>query len=124
MNTQESFAGVTRAIDLCSAPGSWTQVIYNKLHNVLNNYDPSKLNPNVKIVSVDMMPMHNFPGVVHLKADISQYSTMKAILDEFNNVKADIVVCDGAIDGKTFKFRSIVVMFIERKNFSCWYERN
>ncbi|KAI4466527.1 ribosomal rna methyltransferase [Holotrichia oblita] len=92
------FEGVTKAIDLCSAPGSWTQVIYNKLHKVLNNFDPSRLNPNVKIVSVDMMPMDHFPGVIHLQADISQYSTMKEILEQFNNEKVDIVVCDGAID--------------------------
>lgn len=91
--------GVTKAIDLCSAPGSWTQVLYNKLHKVLNNYDPSRLDLNVKIVSVDMMPVDHFPGVVHLQADISQYSTMKTILEEFHGEKADLIVCDGAIDG-------------------------
>ncbi|KRT80169.1 hypothetical protein AMK59_7891, partial [Oryctes borbonicus] len=45
-----------------------------------------------------MMPMQHFPGVIHLEADISQYATMKEILGQFGSEKADIVVCDGAID--------------------------
>lgn len=104
---------------MCSAPGSWTQVIYNKLHNVFNNYDASKRKPDVKIVSVDMMPMDHFPGITYFEKDISQYATMKLILEQFSDEKADIIVCDGSIDGNfSFSYNKIY----ELSYFSCRYE--
>jgi hypothetical protein len=52
-------AGVKRAVDLCAAPGSWSQVLSRNLN--VNN-------PDVKIVAVDIQDMAPLPGVVQIKA--------------------------------------------------------
>lgn len=39
---------VTRVVDLCAAPGSWSQVLSKKL------YEPSAKKDEVKIIAVDL----------------------------------------------------------------------
>lgn len=85
------FEGVTRVVDLCAAPGSWSQVLSRQLLN-----DPSK--ENVKIVAVDLQKMAPLDGVIQLQGDITKLSTAQAIISEFEGLKADLVVCDGAPD--------------------------
>lgn len=86
------FNGVTRAVDLCAAPGSWSQVLTKKLHENTNNIH------NVKIVAVDLQVMAALPGVIQIQGDITKLSTATAIIKEFEGNKADLVVCDGAPD--------------------------
>ncbi|RWS30806.1 hypothetical protein B4U80_02636 [Leptotrombidium deliense] len=73
------FKDVRKAVDLCAAPGSWSQVLSNKLRE---NGD------DVKIVAVDLQAM----------APISGVDTAKQIVSHFEGEKADLVVCDGAPD--------------------------
>jgi len=40
------------------------------------------------------------PGVIQLQGDITKQSTADQIIAYFDGEKADIVVCDGAPDGK------------------------
>lgn len=87
-------AGVTRAVDLCAAPGSWSQVLSKRLHE--NNPDKEQ----VKIVAVDLQPMAPLDGVKQLLGDITKLSTAEEIIAYFNDEKAQLVVCDGAPDGK------------------------
>lgn len=107
--------GVTRAVDLCAAPGSWSQVLSRKLYlgEEIKTYErynifsgtpeepkknPTK-NENVKIVAVDLQLMAPLPGVIQIQGDITNYSTAQEIMKHFEGEKADIVVCDGAPDG-------------------------
>lgn len=46
------FDNVTKVVDLCAAPGSWSQVIASKLQTIKNN----------KIVAVDLQAMAPIPG--------------------------------------------------------------
>ena len=46
------FNGVDRVVDLCAAPGSWSQVLSKKLAE----------NENGKIVAVDLQPMAPIDG--------------------------------------------------------------
>ena len=46
------FENVTKAVDLCAAPGSWSQVLSKKLHD----------RDNTKIVAVDLQPMAPIDG--------------------------------------------------------------
>lgn len=112
--------GVTKAVDLCAAPGSWSQVLSRKLY--LNEAidikepthlfytealtkppdevksEPPKKNENVKIVAVDLQPMSPLPGVIQIQGDITKYSTAQEIISHFEGGKADLVICDGAPD--------------------------
>ena len=85
--------GVKRCVDLCAAPGSWSQVLSRRLHA-----DNSNQNDEVKIVAVDLQAMAPIPGVIQLQGDITNHSTASAIINHFDGLNADLVVCDGAPD--------------------------
>ncbi|GLV36135.1 tRNA methyltransferase 7-32 [Carabus blaptoides fortunei] len=94
------FKGVTRAVDLCAAPGSWSQVLSRKLYvkdqkdDKVTTEEPN----NVKIVAVDLQPMAPLPGVVQIQGDITKLETGQEIIKHFDGAPADLVVCDGAPD--------------------------
>ncbi|KAI9164641.1 tRNA (uridine-2'-O-)-methyltransferase trm7 [Blastocladiella emersonii ATCC 22665] len=84
--------GVRRAVDLCAAPGSWSQVLSRRLvENCTDEVVP-------KIVAVDLQAMAPLPGVVQLQGDITKESTANSIIHHFDGEKADLVICDGAPD--------------------------
>lgn len=82
-------SSVKRAVDLCAAPGSWSQVLRARIP-----LDPSL----VQIVSVDLQEMAPIPGVVQVQGDITRKETAEEVISKFGGEHADIVVCDGAPD--------------------------
>ncbi|CAK7313198.1 Putative tRNA (cytidine(32)/guanosine(34)-2'-O)-methyltransferase [Vulpes lagopus] len=82
------FQGVTRAVDLCAAPGSWSQVLSQKIGGQGSGH----------VVAVDLQAMAPLPGVLQIQGDITQLSTAKEIIQHFEGCPADLVVCDGAPD--------------------------
>lgn len=76
----------THVLDLCAAPGSWSQVLAQKLH------------PDSTILALDLQPITPLPGVITAVADITHPSTVTLIDDVFKGNKARLVVCDGAPD--------------------------
>lgn len=88
------FDGVTRVVDLCAAPGSWSQVLSKTLYADKSEAEKE----DVKIVAVDLQSMAPLPGVVQLKGDITKESTANEILSQFGEQLVDLVVFDGAPD--------------------------
>ncbi|XP_018012598.1 putative tRNA (cytidine(32)/guanosine(34)-2'-O)-methyltransferase [Hyalella azteca] len=86
------FKGVTRVVDLCAAPGSWSQVLLRKLRH------KSAAPDEVKIVAVDLQAMAPLEGVTCMQGDITKVETAHAIIEHFSGDKAQLVVCDGAPD--------------------------
>ncbi|CAH2317105.1 tRNA (cytidine(32) guanosine(34)-2 -O)-methyltransferase [Pelobates cultripes] len=86
------FRGVHRAVDLCAAPGSWSQVLSRKLRGSEGQES------EVKIVAVDLQAMAPLPGVIQIQGDITKVSTAHEIIRHFEGQSADLVVCDGAPD--------------------------
>ncbi|TNY24779.1 FtsJ-like methyltransferase-domain-containing protein [Rhodotorula diobovata] len=84
---------VDRCVDLCAAPGSWSQVLSQKLNAEVPAEDGS-----ARIVAVDLQPMAPLPGVVQIEGDITKTSTAEQIISHFKGGRADLVVCDGAPD--------------------------
>lgn len=60
---------MNRAVDLCVAPGSWSQMLSKRLYENSANKD------DVKIVAVDLQPMAPLDGVKQLQGDITKLST-------------------------------------------------
>ncbi|GAA6001463.1 hypothetical protein JCM10207_006678 [Rhodosporidiobolus poonsookiae] len=85
--------GVERCVDLCAAPGSWSQVLSQKL-----NAETPANDGAARVVAVDLQPMAPLPGVVQIEGDITKTSTAEQIIGHFKGGKADLVVCDGAPD--------------------------
>ena len=97
---------VRNVVDLCAAPGSWSQVLSRKLYlptlNKSNDDDDDddgddKAKPP-KIVAVDLQPMAPIEGVVCIQGDITNVDCMRQIISEFEGEKADLIVGDGAPD--------------------------
>lgn len=102
------FNGVTRVVDLCAAPGSWSQVlsrvlikgesfgrraweekqgrerkiVLGKDEGEAEEKKQGELKPRegVKIVAVDLQPMASLEGITTLKGDITHPSTIPRIL--------------------------------------------
>ncbi|KAF2355216.1 Ribosomal RNA methyltransferase FtsJ domain [Trinorchestia longiramus] len=91
-NEFEYISGVTRVVDLCAAPGSWSQVLVRKLRQKSANVD------DVKIVAVDLQAMAPLDGVITMQGDITKTETANAIVSHFAGEQAHLVVCDGAPD--------------------------
>ena len=81
-------SGSSKFVDLCAAPGSWTQML-----RIL-----TKSNKNSKIVSVDIQDIVPIEGVNIIKGDITRQDTIEKILSNFNNEKVDVIIFDGAPD--------------------------
>ncbi|KXZ46872.1 hypothetical protein GPECTOR_40g606 [Gonium pectorale] len=100
------FTGVEHAVDLCAAPGSWSQVLSRQLY--LPALRAGRLTPPT-IVAVDLQPMAPIEGVVQLQGDITSEETARQasilagggraqVISHFHGQPADLVVCDGAPD--------------------------
>jgi tRNA (cytidine32/guanosine34-2'-O)-methyltransferase len=102
---------VNRVVDLCAAPGSWSQVLVDKLYvdptsgkgNKLDVADKGiettedvSLSPH--IVAVDLQPMAPIDGVHIIQGDITSIQTAQQIIDAMGQERAELVVCDGAPD--------------------------
>lgn len=78
-------SGATRIVDLCAAPGSWSQVLRMRASS------------RAVVVAVDLQPMVPIENVKILQGDITTRETADAVVGQFeNDEKADLVVCDGA----------------------------
>lgn len=82
---------VSNVVDLCAAPGSWSQYVARRLKQL------RKLD-NSRVIAIDLQEMAPIEGVNILQADITQASTLEAVRQFFNGGKADIVMSDGAPD--------------------------
>jgi 23S rRNA (uridine2552-2'-O)-methyltransferase len=71
-----------RAVDLGAAPGSWSQVL------------AQKLGPGARIVAIDLLPMDPVRGVTVLQGDFREDSALAALREAIGDGKVDLVVSD------------------------------
>ncbi|RID43097.1 hypothetical protein BRARA_J02929 [Brassica rapa] len=92
------FQGVKRVVDLCAAPGSWSQVLSRQLYLPAKSSAESKEGDVPLIVAIDLQPMSPIEGVIQVQGDITNARTAQLVIIHFDGSKADLVVCDGAPD--------------------------
>ena len=63
-------ADVKRVVDLCAAPGSWSQVLSKQLNR--DGVEAGGEGDAAKIVAVDLQLMAPIPGVVQIHGDITK----------------------------------------------------
>ncbi|GMH39404.1 hypothetical protein BSKO_07302 [Bryopsis sp. KO-2023] len=87
--------GVQRVVDLCAAPGSWSQVLSRRLYLPAIKSEADHV---PKIVAVDLQPMAPVEGVTLIQGDITSEVTAMEVIKHFEGGQADLVVSDGAPD--------------------------
>ncbi|MDR2016467.1 MAG: RlmE family RNA methyltransferase [Burkholderiales bacterium] len=76
-------AGMT-VVDLGAAPGSWCQVIRERLGG------------QVKIVAIDLLPMDGIGGVDFIQGDFSTEESLRAVRETLKGAPVDLVLSDMA----------------------------
>ncbi len=76
------FRAGMRVVDLGSAPGSWAQVLHEKL------------GPGARIVAIDLLPMDPIRGVVFIQGDFREPEGLSAVEAALEGRKVDLVVSD------------------------------
>ena len=69
-------------VDLGAAPGSWSQVLQQRLGR------------SGRIVAVDVLPMEPLAGVTFIRGDFREEQTLRAVADAVGARKADLVLSD------------------------------
>ena len=102
-SSARQFPTPTRVVDLCAAPGSWSQVLSRRLASV----------PGSHLVAVDLQAMAPLPGVTQIIGDITTPATADAVSRALSDgpssgvlstvkgkgkARAQLIVCDGAPD--------------------------
>ena len=107
---------VRRCVDLCAAPGSWSQVLADKLFEIKEELRKKDLSCNddddgadelktrdhkdsiPDIVAIDLQPMAPIEGVLTMQGDITSVVTAQRVIEHFQGERAELVICDGAPD--------------------------
>ena len=71
-------------VDLGAAPGGWSQFV------------SARLQGNVRIVALDLLPMDALPGVQFIHGDIRDDEVLSALLAELGDSRVDLVMSDMA----------------------------
>jgi tRNA (cytidine32/guanosine34-2'-O)-methyltransferase len=91
------FRNVSRAVDLCAAPGSWSQVLASRLAPPVGSSEEDAAAAR-RIVAVDLQEMAPIDGVIVIQGDITTEKTASSVISALGDAPAQIVVCDGAPD--------------------------
>ena len=90
MQIEQKFKIIAKSnhiVDLCAAPGGWTQIAqkYRK-------------GSDSKIISVDLQKMSPIENVTLITGDITHQSTINEIFEKTGKQMVELVLCDGAPD--------------------------
>jgi tRNA (cytidine32/guanosine34-2'-O)-methyltransferase len=81
---------VVFAVDLCAAPGGWSQVLAERM--MTDKAAASEVNgdPSPAIVAVDLWPIEPLAGVHFIRGDITALDTATAIIRHFSGRRAEV----------------------------------
>ncbi|EAN82595.1 ribosomal RNA methyltransferase, putative, partial [Trypanosoma cruzi] len=94
----------TGVVDLCAAPGSWSQLLARHLREEVGGRTEKRSSGAPRIVAVDLQEMMPIEGVQLLQGDITSEATAREII-RLLNIKEDTAsVNDAYVDSEEDKF--------------------
>ena len=87
-------ADTQRVVDLCAAPGSWSQVAVE----LMQPLPPAPTSTKPRVIAVDLQEMAPIAGVHILQGDVTSLETVQTIIAYFDQQPVDLILCDGAPD--------------------------
>jgi len=69
-------------VDLGAAPGSWSQ------------YVSSRLDGNVRVIAIDLLPMDALPGTTFIQGDLTEEAVLRELEALVGEQKVDLVMSD------------------------------
>ena len=94
--TKRQPLAVHRAVDLCAAPGGWSQVLAERMNVNRRDGNGNKKDTSSSeaqaIVAVDLWPIEPLPGVHFIRGDITALDTATAIIQHFCGKRAEVRV--------------------------------
>jgi len=100
--------GVERAVDLCAAPGSWSQVLAGVTKSTADSSSASDGVEKEGVIAVDLQKMSPIPGVKILQGDITSLATSREITKCVNLRERRAEVRNTKIDTSLCKLRTTV----------------
>jgi len=88
---------VHRAVDLCAAPGGWSQVLAERMVAVNGGDNDTSNEDEVAIVAVDLWPIEPLPGVHFIRGDITALDTATQIIQNFGGRRAEVCLLQYAM---------------------------
>jgi tRNA (cytidine32/guanosine34-2'-O)-methyltransferase len=82
------FQDCARVVDLCGAPGSWSQVAVSR----------TTASPSRQVIVIDLRPIEPIDHVFCVRGDITSEATAREVIGLMHGSLADIVMADGAPD--------------------------
>eukprot|EP00501_MAST-03F_sp_TOSAG23-6_P002610 GSMAST32.ASY1.ANO1.2751.1 assembled CDS len=124
------FTGVERVVDLCAAPGSWSQVCSRLLVKrllgivvspICKNTRKFDKNGAARIVAVDLQEMTPIEGVVHMQApdvtglhDLDEYVQAQLLLAALN-ITTNLLRPGGTFVAKIFRGKDVCLLYSQLK---------
>jgi tRNA (cytidine32/guanosine34-2'-O)-methyltransferase len=82
------FRDCSRIVDLCGAPGSWSQVAVSRTPN----------SPDRQIIVIDLRQITPIDDVICVQGNITSEATARTVIGLMHGSLADLVMADGAPD--------------------------
>ena len=82
------FKDVKHVVDLCAAPGSWSQVISRRLWIPARDAGTAA-EDMPKIVAIDLQPLAPIEGVVQIQGDITSLAKVNEVMTHLEGKLAD-----------------------------------
>ena len=99
-----------QVVDLGAAPGSWSQVVVERIFDFTDSCTDNYKNNSGKVVAVDLLRFSSVENVIQIVGDFTDSDIQQKICSFLKNGMADTVICDAAPNACGFKSQDHIAL--------------